>query len=317
MKISVLIKDETLRKNVLAALLEKGLEGIGYATEEDLILGEKEGATTALLDLERISAQALKDLPQVQWISSFSAGVEDYDHEALAKKNIQLTNASGVHGKNIAEQVLGGMIHFSRNFSKAMANQQEKRWQNYKVSELSEKELLIIGAGNIGQEVARKAKAFDMKVTGARRSNGDSLDYFDELITLDELENYLPKADYVVLIIPYTKENHHFMKEERFCRMKASAIFINVGRGATVDERALVRALENETIGGAFLDVFEEEPLPESSPLWTLDNVLITPHNAGLTPNYVPRLVELFAENVKRFKGGEALQQKVDLKRGY
>lgn len=261
--------------------------------------------------------EVIEKMPKLRWVFSYSAGVEHYPLSHLKEQGILLTNTSGIHRSNIAEQVFGAMILFSRNLLTAMKYKEAKKWEWYPLSELIGKELLIIGAGQIGSEIARKAKAFDMKVTGVRTQAGELPDHYDDVVATADLLKALPGKDYVVLVVPATEATRDMMNREAFAAMSQGAVFINVGRGSTVVEEDLIQALQSQHLGGAYLDVFQQEPLPEASPLWEMDNVVITPHNAGPTPHYEERAFAIFLDNLKRFEKGQELVNLVDYTKGY
>ena len=262
----------------------------------------------------KLQAEELRKLCKLRWIFSYSAGVEHYPLDELEKSGVILSNTSGVHAKNIAEQVMGAMIMFSRNLFAACENQKKKIYdREIPLGELSGQNLLIIGTGSIGREIARKAKAFDMNVTGIRnRSGRERPKYFDAVYTADSLEEQLGGVQYIVCVVPSTDKTRGLFNRDKFELMSRDAVFINVGRGDLIDERALIEALKTKRIRGAYLDVFPTEPIPENSEFWDLDNLLITPHNAGRTPNYLPRSMEIFLENLKRFRKGEELINRID-----
>lgn len=263
--------------------------------------------------------EVIRKADKLKWFFSYSAGVDGLPFKVLEEKNVIVTNTSGIHKTQIAEQVLGVMISFSRRLKTAYEKQQERVWCTdlyHTADELMGKRLLIIGAGHIGKEIARKASAFDMKITGLKRTPG-KIDYFDEVYGIDKLNDLLPGADYVVLITPLTDETYHLMGREQFKLMKSSAVFINVSRGDTADEDALTDALKTKNIRGAGLDVFHQEPLNRDSQLWYLDNVIITPHSSGFSPYNPRRAAEMFLENYKRYKKGEKLINTVSLKDMY
>lgn len=300
---------------------EKHLQGIKdqvfYASSYQDMMEHKE-EIDIIISTNRVDSDVIAKLPNLKWIFSYSAGVENYPFELLKEKGVRLTNTSGIHKTNIAEQVLGSMIMFSRNLLQAMTNKAESKWESYYIDELTGRELLIIGAGQIGKEIARKAKAFDMKVYGVRFSDSQEIPKnFDAMASIDDLMSVLPGKDYVCLVVPSTNQTLGMMGKDQFKAMDESAVFINVGRGNTVVEEELVKALQTEEIKGAMLDVFEKEPLPKESPLWKMPNVIITPHNAGPTPHYAKRAFEMFRNNLARFHQGEDLANQVDLDREY
>lgn len=173
------------------------------------------------------------------------------------------------------------------------------------------KTLGVVGAGSIGREVAKQAKAFDMKTIGLRR-NPQPMPFFDEVLPRTQLDDLLSRSDYVVLATPLTPETRHMIGEAQFAKMKPSALFINVARGGVVDQEALIRALQNGVIAGAALDVTDPEPLPADNPLWDMENVIITPHMSADAPILVQIAVDFFCENIKRYRAGERLINQMD-----
>ena len=263
---------------------------------------------------ERIPEEVLAGCAKLKWFFSLSAGVERLPFEALRRMGVFVSNASGIHGTQMAEQTLGVMILFSRQLHRTLAFQRQKIWSRpqLEVGELAGKTLCIVGTGAIGREIARKAKAFDMRVVGLRRHPA-ALEHFDEVLGMDAFHASLAEADYVVLITPLTDETYRLMNREAFACMKKTAFFLNISRGDTVDEAAMIDALRGGVIAGAGLDVFHKEPLPQESPLWEMENVVITPHSAGLTPDYFDRAAELFIRNDFDLRAGKAVPNAVNL----
>ena len=263
----------------------------------------------------------LYEAKKLKWIQSWSAGVDQFTEpeslKYLIDNNIKLTTMSGVHGNIIAEHVMGLVISLSRKLYKFYWQQKNQQWQWIKVDQLEDRVMAIIGLGSIGQEIAARARAFKMKTIGVKRDTGTRIPNIDHLYSHDELLTVLKEADYVVVAVPLTDETHQMIGEDEFRVMKNSAYFINISRGQVVDEEMLIRALEEGHIAGAGLDVFTEEPLPPDSPLYKLDNVLITPHIAGVFPTYDQKAIKIFLENLKRFKSGSPLLNLVDYNRGY
>lgn len=217
----------------------------------------------------------------------------------------------------MAEQALGMMLSFTRGLHHHWDHQHQKVWdQKVPVRELYGQTLVIVGAGRIGIEVARKAKAFDMRVTGVKRTP-ENLEYFDEVVDLQHLHKALAAGDFVLVLTPLTPDTFHLISAEEFAHMKPSAVFMNYARGDVVDETAMIDALASGQIAGLGLDVFHEEPLPADSPLWTMDNVLLTPHTSGLSPTYTSRALDLFVANYHLYKEGKPLLTQVDLDRKY
>lgn len=229
---------------------------------------------------------------KLKWLQSWSAGVDYMPLEELKARNIYLTSANGVHAYPISETIFGLMLSLTRKIHTYVKNQQKKTWHHANMGqEIHEKTIGIIGVGTIGKETAKIAKAFGMNVLGVRHS-GKPVDFVDEMYTPDQLDQMLPKCDYVVVTLPLTKETNHLFGAEQFMQMKSSAFFINIGRGEIVVEADLIQALMEGTIAGAGLDVFETEPLRTDSPFWEMENVIVTPHTSGSTEHYNQRVIE-------------------------
>jgi len=246
--------------------------------------------------------QKLWSNDQLKWIQTWSAGVNSLPLQQLAAQNIQLTSANGVHSYPISETVFALMLALTRNIHTYIRNQINKGWNDSgNTLEMHNKTIGIIGVGAIGQEIAKLAKAFGMKVLGVRHS-GKPAPYVDEMYPQSELKNTLPHCDYVVITLPLTEDTYHLFDKTLFEKMKKSAFFINIGRGEIVKEDDLIAALQNGNIAGAGLDVFETEPLQQTSPLWEMDNVIITPHTSGATEHYAKRVIEdIFLPNLKSY----------------
>jgi phosphoglycerate dehydrogenase-like enzyme len=260
----------------------------------------------------------IEDADNLKWIMAYSAGVDKLPAIEIIKKNILVTNVSGIHRHAIAEQVFTYMLYHVRKFSELCKQQKNGEWnRRIKADSLYGKTIGIIGVGAIGKEIARKAKAFDMKVLGVRRS-GEKTDFVDEIFPMEGFHRVLGESDYVVMVLPLTSETKHIMDREAFRAMKENSYFINIARGEVVDTKALIWALKENIIGGAGLDVFEEEPLPKDHPLRYLENVLITPHVAGIFPGYIARANEILNHNLGVYieNAGEMINI-VNIKRGY
>ncbi|MFS0638865.1 D-2-hydroxyacid dehydrogenase [Mesobacillus foraminis] len=264
-------------------------------------------------------ASSLDSCSCLRWIQSWSAGVNSLPLERLESRNILVTSANGVHAYPISETIFAMMLGFTRKINTYVKNQLEKKWDHSGLKhEIHGKTIGILGVGAIGKETARIAKAFRMNVLGVRHS-GKPEEYVDKMYTPGQLNEILPRCDYVVVTLPLTKETHHLFGREQFSRMKPSAFIINIGRGAIIDESELFLALSEGKIAGAGLDVFEEEPLGGDSPLWDMDNVIITPHTAGSTEYYTKRVIEdIFMPNLKMYLKGESPAiNLVDYRKGY
>ncbi|SEK96953.1 Phosphoglycerate dehydrogenase [Carnobacterium iners] len=243
----------------------------------------------------------------LKWIQGQAAGVDFLDLEGLKKKNVVLTNGSGIHSIPIAESVFGMLLTYTRGIQEAIRNQQKSTWnQTESLIELHGKTIMIVGTGKIGKEIGRMAKAFNMKTIGIN-STGHPVDYMDEMYDQKELIRQVSKADIVVNILPLTKKTSRFFDDELFDSFKYKTLFLNVGRGPSVDVPSLIRALNNGKVAFAGLDVFEQEPLEKDSPLWVRDDVLITPHISGIAEGFKKRLFVLFEENLKAYMQNKLL----------
>lgn len=231
-----------------------------------------------------------------------------------------LTNASGVHAVPISEHVFAMLLAFARNLPTAQRHQGLSEWRPVPAAalfELKDKTLLLVGAGAIGERVARLAGAFEMRVVAVRRDATRKVVGADAVHADSDLLAVLPHADFVVMSAPLTSATRGMFGAEQFRAMKPSAYFVNIGRGGSVKEDELVAALRDGTIAGAGLDVFEHEPLPADSPLWGMSNVIITSHYSGATPRYTQRVLDIFLDNLQRFKDGRQLVNVVDKRQGY
>ena len=252
---------------------------------------------------------ALRDAKQLRWLHTFSAGVDNPWFQALRERGVRLTTSSGANAVPIAQTVLLYLLALSRDLARWQDAQQRRAWEPHQVVDLQGLTLGVVGLGPIGLEVARLGAALRMRVIGMRRSpRGDEPCETWPITRFDEL---LPRADALVLALPLSGDTRHLLDARRIALLKRGAWLVNVGRGALVDEAALVAALQSGQLGGAGLDVFEVEPLPPGSPLWTLPNVIVTPHNSGDSPGNQVRAAEIFLDNLARFVRGEALRNEV------
>ena len=265
-------------------------------------------------------AQAKK----LKWIHSTAAGVGQLMYPELRQSDVLLTNASGIHAVPMSEHILGMIIAMARRFPDAMHYQAQSQWAQQDIwdgkprpMELSGRVLLIVGFGSTGRELARRIQPLGMKIWGVTRSGGVDTQLAERILPVSELANVLPQADFVVLAAPETPETRQMIGVRELALMKRTAYLINVARGTLVDEVALAAALRARTIAGAAIDVAEEEPLPASSPLWTLDNIFITPHVSAATERMWERQMQLLMENLERWFTGRELINRVDLNRGY
>ncbi len=246
----------------------------------------------------------LIEYPGVEWVQVGGSGYEQFvpwDAERLT-----LTNSIGVLSRFLAETVTGAMLMLNGQFLSYVSQQKRAQWQPRSFTPICEQTLLVVGAGAIGGIVADNAKALGMRILGVRGS-GAARPSVDEMHTPDALNRLLPEADFVSLHLRLSDQTRHLMNKDTFALMKRGAKFINTARGALVDERALIDALDSAQVGAAYLDVFETEPLPKSSPLWGKGTVFITPHAADSVPDWPSRFAEFFGDNLERWVRGETL----------
>jgi phosphoglycerate dehydrogenase-like enzyme len=261
---------------------------------------------------------------KLRWVHTASAGVEANLFPEMCASDVVLTNSTGLHEVCIPEHVFGQMLLLARNFHEAQRMQQQNQWGRFQVitfgptiRELHGSHLAILGAGPIGQNVARLAAAFGMHVRVMRRNASQSAPYAEAVVPPSALLDLLAWADFVVCALPLTSETRGLIGRDAFHAMRSSSFLINVGRGDTIDDDALVDALRNGAIGGAALDAFQQEPLPPEHPFWALPNLIITPHVSGYMPDYFQRMLRLFEENLSHHLQGQPLRNVVDKSLGY
>jgi phosphoglycerate dehydrogenase-like enzyme len=271
---------------------------------------------------ESVSLEKIwKRARSVRWVHSLSTGVESILFPELIESSVPLTNARGVFKRALAEfAVLGTLFHFKKT-RRLIENQRRHQWDNFNVKSANQRVMGIVGYGEIGRECALLAKGLGMRIHALRRTPEKSASdpLLERMFKTEELQEMLALVDVLVCAAPLTRETRHMIGEAQFKAMKPAAIVINVGRGPVIDEAALIRALQSGQIGGASLDVFEEEPLAEDSPLWDMENVLISPHctDHSEDPDWLSLSVRFFVENLQRYRNGETLQNVVDKKAGY
>ncbi|GAM15993.1 D-2-hydroxyacid dehydrogenase [Mesobacillus selenatarsenatis] len=267
---------------------------------------------------EDLTEELIYKADKLKWIMVMSAGLDRMPFEACKKRGILVTNVRGIHKIPMAEFTIGMMLQHVKQMRSLWTNEQAKAWERkLPMGELYGKTLLILGIGAIGGEVARLAKAFNMKTIGVNRS-GREAEWADEIYTMDNYREVMPEADFIVSVMPSTNETKHFLDASDFEIMKDTAVLINIGRGDLVKDEVLIVALQEKKIAHAYLDVFYEEPLKESHPFWMMENVTVTPHISSLTKNYLPRSLEIFKHNLHTYiKKGSGYLNVIDMDRGY
>ena len=268
-----------------------------------------------------IPTELIPRMPNLKWWQLWTAGADVLQQlPELKELPFQLTVATGSHGQQISEHLFAMLLGWNHRLNEAYAAQRQRKWlfiKEDKIEVLPGKTMLIVGYGSIGGYIARLALSFGMKVIGLRRDASKGGDAGVLLASAEKLRDFLPEADYVVNVLPMIPDTRHYIGAAEFGLMKNSALYINVGRGGTTCEADLIDALREKRIGGALLDVTETEPLPADSPLWDMDNVILTGHYAGSRPGYTRLVMTIALENLKRYKRGEPLKNLVDKHRGY
>ena len=274
--------------------------------------------------------------PNLQWVQTHYAGVDTLKNSALWQTDIRITTASGVHAANMAQYAMTQILIWAHRVPNWFSYKQSKgwaknRWETFVPQELNGKTLGILGYGSIGRELARLAKPFGLKILVTKRDarqpvdtgyaadgSGDAEGTLpDRIYPSEATRSMLAECDFVVITLPLTERTQHLFNEEMLKAMKPTAFLVNVGRGGIIKEADLVRGLKKGWLAGAGLDVYEVEPLPEDSPLWEMENVIMTPHISGFTPHYDERATDIFAENLRRYLTGEPLLNLVNRDEGY
>jgi phosphoglycerate dehydrogenase-like enzyme len=257
------------------------------------------------------SNELVAKAPRLRFIQSIGAGTDQFSREVLEARNIRLASASGVNANAVAEHAIALILSLSRQLHFLRDAQTAKRWRpmqgdrRIREDEIDGKTLLIIGLGRIGRRLAEYAKAFGMKVLATRRDPSAGRGSADSVHDNTELDALIPQADFIALTCPLTPETEGLVSEQRIAAMKPTSFLVNVSRGKVVDEAALIAALQAKKIAGAGIDTTIEEPLPPSSPLWSMPHVIITPHSAGETRRYEDRVIDFLLENIDRLSRDE------------
>jgi len=308
----------------------EGVRRIAHALPHDEVVDarsaddrRREFPAADVLVATRISAEEFKSTTRLKWIHSTAVGVGGLLPPEVVDSPVTITNSRGVHSEAIAEHAIALMLALRRRLHVAAARQAAREWaqaeiSNERVPTLTQSRLLVVGLGSIGAEVARLGAALGFRVTGVRRRLDRPVPPgVDEVVGPDQLHRVLGEADVILLALPRTTSTRALFGAPEFALMRPSAMFVNVARGRLIDEAALVAALERKQIAGAGLDAFEQEPLPPDHALWPLPNVLITPHTAAFAGDYWGPVIDLFLENMARYRAGKALVNVVDKAVGY
>ena len=284
----------------------------------------------------RAAIPPLEQAPNLRWVQTHWAGIDQLVDEEIWHSDIQLTTASGIHAPNMSQYVMAQILAWANRVPGWLAQQRrgewpKQRWLKFVPDDLRGRTMGILGYGSLGREVARVAKAFGLTVLATKRDARQIKDYgytlpgagdpdgvmADRIYPAAAVRSMVAECDYVVVTLPLTPATRALVDETLLREMKPETFLVNVGRGPVVDESALIKALKKGWIAGAGLDVFETEPLPEKSPLWSMDNAIISPHVSGFTSHYDDRAIDLFNENLGRYLAGDPLLNLVDRSAGY
>ncbi|TMW70519.1 D-2-hydroxyacid dehydrogenase [Alteribacter natronophilus] len=292
-------------------------------TWHDTIEGTEQSGDLKKADIlitygEDLTPDHIRKAGNLKWIMVVSAGMEKMPFKAIGEKGILVTNARGIHATPMAEYAISVILQTARKAKELLSQERDQVWsRKLTMTELNGCTLGVLGAGAIGSETARLAKAFGMHTIGLNRS-GRPADHFDETLTFSELDRILKNSDFLVSVLPHTEETAGLLTRDAFRKMKNNAVFINMGRGTVTKEEDLIEALTDRDLAHAVLDVFEQEPLPKGHPYWTMENVTVTPHISGISPGYQPRAIGIFEQNLKEFLGsGKNYHNKIDVSKGY
>ncbi|MFB6418791.1 D-2-hydroxyacid dehydrogenase [Bradyrhizobium tunisiense] len=300
-----------------AAMIRKRFPCVRVLTVEDAASLDKHVAEADVLLAHSFPVEAFDKARRLRWFQCGSAGVDSVMPIRNRIGDLIVTNARGMHGEVIADFVVAGMTMMHWDFPRFMREQSRKEWRPRSVAPLAERTLGVLGLGSIGAAIARRAKSAGMRVIGSKRDVAEPIAGVDRLFPPEGLAELLQLSDFVVLAVPHVPETARLIGREQLQLMRRTAFLINIARGSVVAESDLIEAIQEGAIAGALLDVFEREPLPADSPLWTLPNVIVTPHVAGWLSDYNARVFEIFSDNLQRFLEKKPLCNVVNLKRGY
>jgi D-2-hydroxyacid dehydrogenase (NADP+) len=308
--------------------LEAALQGLG--AHRLLVLRRGEALGSELLEQVDVALfsrdsyvagsepwfEAVEQASNLRWMHVFHAGVNGPRYRNLLERGVALTTSAGTHAEPIAQTTMAALLWLARPMTYWLRAQREHRWARITSPEeprdLRGQVMLVVGVGSIGRHICRIGQALGLHVIGVRRSPRRADDFVDEMYEPWSLRDLLPRADWLVLACPLTEETRGLIDRDALARLPRRAHLLNVARGPVVDESALIAALERRQIAGAYLDVFEQEPLAEDSALWDLPNVIITPHNSAVSDGNDGRVLDIFEENLRRWHAGEPLVNQVD-----
>lgn len=297
------------------------LEGHEFVICRDLETIKREIVDADVMIGWRITPEVFARAKKLKWIQFGSSGIDHTLFPELLDSDVILTNLSGIHTVPVAEHVVAMMLSLTRQMGLSAKLQMAHKYDRAEIaataSELYERTVGIVGLGKIGQNIAKLAKAFGMRVVGTKKTITKDLPYVDHLFAVDELHLMLPVVDFLVLVVPLIRETQELISRSEIEMMKNGAYLVNVARGAMLDHEALGEALKSGKLAGAALDVFPVEPMPSDSPIYDLPNTIITPHTAGSSPRYSERAAVIFKRNLDAFLSGGKMINIHDRKRGY
>ena len=281
-------------------------------TDRAEALAAAPGTTAIIAKAQDVLPQLVAAMPSLEWIQALTTGVDPLRALKLPR-SVTVSTTRGIHAPQMSELTFLLMLSLSRNAPQIFANQRESLWKRWGQLLLVGKTVTIVGVGSISEALALRCRAFGMKVIGI--SSRNAAEGFDELHPRERLNEVAARSDFIVVLVPYTADTHHLINASVLGAMRKSAFLINVARGNVVDEQALIAALKARTIAGAGLDVFSTEPLPSTSPLWTLDNVIVTPHVGGLSDIYAEQALPVILHNLRAYLAGDraAMQNRIEL----
>jgi len=299
----------------------KKLEELGYdiivEDENNVVYSNELSEIEVLVCYNPFDTLDISKMKNLKWIQLSSAGIDQLPINYTKGTDIIVSNNKGGYSIPMGEWVVLKILEMLKHSAKLYDNQNKKIWKmDTKILELCGKTVGFIGTGNIAQQSAKRLQGFEVKTLGVN-TKGNDVEYFDKCFSIMKIDEMLNLCDIVILTIPYTEETYHLINSERISHMKTGAYFINVARGLIVDENALIEALQNGKIVGVSLDVVEKEPLSEQSPLWEMENVIITPHNSWISEKKNDRRYELIYENMKSYIEGRELRNVIDMNKGY
>jgi len=297
--------------------LVKKYDGVVYQSVNQLDATSKKKVEVLVSYGYDITSEMLVDYPSLKWVQIFQTGLHHLPLQELKKRNIVLTNVRGIYGIPISEYVLSFILYFVRDFERYRVNKINRIYERGNLpDEAGGKTLVILGAGTIGNAIAEMGKKIGMNVVGVN-TTGKIKPFFDQMYSFDQRNEAIAQGDFVVCVFPVTEKTRESITKNELAFMKQSAYFMNIGRAELINEQHLIEHLHNNKIKGAVLDVFQQEPLPKTSPLWDLPNVYLTPHISGKTKNFFSRCLAYFDLNISAYKNSLPMTFVFDYDKGY